>query len=83
MKKSELLKECARIMAFPEVAAWYEKNLQGQPQSETIKTLEIALADGKISIRAALSIALVTGFQWNVKDHPFPRIQQFPGEPKQ
>ena len=66
-KKDELLKECARIMESPGVIAWYQQNLKSQPQSETIKALEKGVSSGKLSLKAALSIALIVGVQWDVK----------------
>jgi hypothetical protein len=66
-KKIELLKECAKIMQTPAVAKWYEENLEKKPQYETINSLQCGVESGKLTIREALSIALIVGVQWNEK----------------
>jgi len=67
MKKSELLKECVKILEKPHIKQWYDKELKGKPQHETINSLEKAVRDGILTIREALSIAFIVGVQWNVK----------------
>jgi len=67
MKKNELLKECAKIFEKPSVEQWYEENMRGKPQAETINDLERGVKSGKLSLRDALSIALIVGVQWYEK----------------
>jgi hypothetical protein len=49
------------------VTQWYDENLKGKPQVETINSLSHGIASGKLSIDEALSLALVIGYQWNEK----------------
>lgn len=67
MKKIELLKACVEILERPKVSQWYSENLEKKSQSDTINSLVDGVSKGKISIREALSIALVVGAQWNEK----------------
>jgi hypothetical protein len=66
-KKNELLKECLKVMQDPSVEKWYSENLAKKPQIETIRILEQAVLSEDITVKAALCIALVVGFQWDVK----------------
>jgi len=66
-KKDELLKELLEIMKRPNVEQWYNKNLKGKPQCNTINSLIVGIITDKISTKEALTLALVTGIQWNVK----------------
>lgn len=66
-KKSELIKECIEILAKPNISTWYDKNLKGTPQYQTINLLEKAIKENQLSIKEALAICLIVGFQWNVK----------------
>jgi hypothetical protein len=66
-KKNELLKECLKVMQDPSVEKWYNENLAKKPQIETIRILEQAVLSEDITVEAALCIALVVGFQWDVK----------------
>lgn len=67
MKKAKLLKECASVLQIPKVETWYQKNLHGKNQGETINSLEKAIEENELTIREALSIALIVGVQWDVK----------------
>lgn len=67
MEKEELLKECINVFRTTKVMEWYKENLEKKPQYETINSLEIAVSNGKLTVREALSIALIVGVQWNVK----------------
>jgi hypothetical protein len=67
LNKKELLKECVKIMATPKVEKWYTENLETKSQKETIDTLIQAYNKGELTLREALSIALIVGYQWNVK----------------
>jgi hypothetical protein len=67
MKKNELLKECAKVLEIPRVAKWYKDNLETKSQADTIVTLKVGIGSREISVTEALTIALITGVQWNVK----------------
>jgi len=67
MKKNELLKECVEQLKQPNVMAWYEKNLERKPQYETINALIEAIENKELSLKEALSIALIVGIQWKEK----------------
>ena len=66
-KKKELLKECIKILENPKVERWCKENLEGRSQYETVNSLQDGVSSGQLSIREALSIALVVGVQWNEK----------------
>ena len=66
-QKKKLLKECAKTLEKPNVSKWYAKKLEGKPQGDTIKTLEKAIVKRELLPREALSVALIVGYQWNVK----------------
>jgi hypothetical protein len=67
MKKNELLKECAKQLNQPNIKAWYQKNLTGKPQYKTINALTEAIEKKELSLKEALSIALIVGVQWKEK----------------
>ena len=66
-RKKELLKECGKILETSNVAYWYKENLQSQSQYDTINMLIRGIKREEISLREGLSIALIVGFQWNIK----------------
>lgn len=66
-KKNELLKECLELITDPKVVTWYNKNLLGKTQYNTLKSLETAIQNNELTLMEALSIALITGVQWDVK----------------
>jgi hypothetical protein len=66
-KKDELLKECLEIMKRPSIEKWYNQNLKGKPQCNTINSLIVGIITDKISTKEALALALVIGIQWNEK----------------
>ena len=67
-KKKELLKECIEILKKnPKVERWYQENLENRPQKETINSLQNGVSKGHLSIREALSIAIVVGLQYYEK----------------
>jgi hypothetical protein len=66
-KKMEFLKECVKVLEEGDGAKWYDENMKGKAQSETINDLEHGISSGKLTIREALSIALIVGVQWNEK----------------
>ena len=65
--KKELLKDCIKIFQTQNVAYWYKENLQSQSQYDTINSLIRGIKREEISLREGLSIALIVGFQWNIK----------------
>ena len=67
MKKNELLKECVKIMETPKVAKWHSQVMEKTPQVETIAQLDAAIDLKHLTNKEALAIALVVGFEWNVK----------------
>ena len=67
MNKRELLKECVAVLKTRKVNQWYKENLEGNSQGESINSLEVAVSNDKLSIREALSVALVVGIQWDEK----------------
>jgi len=66
-KKSELLKECVKLLSTPKVEHWYKEHLESTRQVETINILERAVSTGELSLREALSVCLVVGVQWHDK----------------
>ena len=66
-KKNELLKKCAKIFKQTHVENWYRKNLEGKPQHDTINVLEKAVQNKELTVKEALSIALIVGVQWYEK----------------
>lgn len=64
--KIELLKECAELLKG-KAGKWYDDNMKGKSQYETINDLERGIQSGKLTMREALSIALIVGVQWNEK----------------
>jgi len=66
-KKEELIKECAKILQSPKVSKWYKEYLEAKSQVYTIDSLEFGVSRGKLTLREALSIALIVGVQWNIK----------------
>lgn len=65
--KNELLKECAKILQSSKVSKWYKKHLESEPQYETINELAFGVFQEELTVREALSIALIVGVQWNIK----------------
>lgn len=65
--KDKLLKECTKILQNPKVELWYNRNLLSKPQEHTVTELSKAVKSKALSVEEALSIALVVGFEWNVK----------------
>ena len=70
--KEQLITECVEILKIPRVEKWYQENLEGKTQGETISSLLKGIAIEKISTHEALSIALIVGFQWEKK---FPGVK--------
>jgi hypothetical protein len=66
-KKAELLKEIVLMIAKPKIQKWYAENLEKYPQAETINALEKGLINNELTYREALSLAILTGVQWNEK----------------
>lgn len=66
MNKDILLKICSETLAKTKVQVWYNKNLEDKPQENTITQLLKGIADNEISIREALHISFIVGFQWSV-----------------
>lgn len=66
-KKDILLKECIEVMATPKVTAWYEAHLTTRAQADTVNDLTRAIVTGELTAREALSIALIVGYQWDLK----------------
>lgn len=64
MKKDVLLKECVSIMRSEKVEKGYNKIMKGHPQEDTISVLEKAIENNELTIKAALVISFVVGFQW-------------------
>lgn len=64
MKKDVLLKECVSIMRSEKLEKWYNKNLKGKPQENTISVLEKAVESNELTIKEVLVISFVIGFQW-------------------
>lgn len=67
MKKDKLLKECVEVMKKPHVEKWYSTNMEKQSQSESITKLEQAVINHDLVLHDALCLALVVGYQWDVK----------------
>jgi len=67
MNKKEYLAQAIRILKDPKVVAWYDENLKGDRQINTIETLEKGIIWKKITLKEGLTIALIVGVQWNVK----------------
>ena len=64
MKKDVLLKECVNIMHSEKLEKWYNKNMKGKSQENTISVLEQAVKNNELTIKEALVISFVVGFQW-------------------
>lgn len=67
MKTKEILKKAKDVLLSDHVAAWYEKHLMGKKQSDTVEILEKGIEKGEISMREALYISFIVGFQWHEK----------------
>lgn len=72
MDKKEYVKQLVQVLKDPKLAAWYDENMKGDRQVNTIETLEKGISEKKITLKEGLTIALVVGIQWTVK---------FPGTP--
>ena len=57
----------AKIFEIPRVEQWYSDVMETRPQAESVADLTKGVADGRITISEAVSMALVIGFQWNEK----------------
>jgi len=66
-EKKLALKKCIEVLKSPYVSKWYDANLTSTPQSETISTIEKGVERGEISVKEALVISFLVGYQWNVK----------------
>lgn len=66
-KKDILLKECARIMDATKVTLWYTDHLEKRSQLETLNELTKAVVTGELTAREAVAVALVVGYQWDIK----------------
>lgn len=66
MGKERLLLECTDILKTEKVSKWYDEHLKSESQAETLNQLEMGVRGGKLTVREALSIALIVGVQWNV-----------------
>ena len=64
MKKDVLLKECLSIMRSEKLEKWYNKNMKGKPQENTISVLEKAVESNELTIKEVLVVSFVIGFQW-------------------
>ena len=64
--KNVLLKECLLTLKKPHVEKWYLANMKGKPQVETIKQLLNGIVEGTLTLKDALQIALIVGYQWNI-----------------
>ena len=64
MKKDILLKECISIMRSEKLEKWYNKNMKGEPQENTISVLEKAMKNNELTIKEVLIISFIVGFQW-------------------
>ena len=65
--KRELVRQCAEILARPNVSKWYSENLEGKPQGDILDQLETATHNGQLSPREIIAIALIVGLQFKEK----------------
>jgi hypothetical protein len=65
--KRELVKQCAEILARPNVTKWYKENLEGKPQGDILKQLESAIYHTQLSSEEIIAIALIIGLQYSEK----------------
>jgi len=65
-KNRLLLKECAEILKDPKVFEWYSLNMVNKNQGDTVNHLLQGVEEGHLTVRQALLIALLVGFQWSV-----------------
>ena len=65
--KDILIDDVKEVMTHPGAIAFYEANLTGAPQKDTIKALAQGLRNGELTIEEALSVAFLVGLQWKVK----------------
>lgn len=65
MKTKEILEKAKKVVLLERVAAWYGKHMAGEKQSDTVETLVWGVDRGDISIREALYISFIVGFQWH------------------
>jgi hypothetical protein len=67
MTKDDLMRESIKTLRDPKVSEWYGKNLEGHDQGDTVKDLWRGVERKEITVVQALHIALVCGYQWNLK----------------
>ena len=65
--KKELLQKCKETLENTRIFKWYDKNLTGDNQGNTIQSLMLGIEHKEITVEEALYIALLVGVQWNVK----------------
>ena len=65
--KKQLIKECLIVLKRSHVEQWYQENLEGKDQKETINSLMIGVNSQSITEYEALCIAFIVGFQWTEK----------------
>ena len=67
MSKDSLLKKCTETLKQKKVSQWYNENLEGKPQVDTLDSLGKGFLSGKLSLIEALTLAFIVGFQWSIK----------------
>lgn len=73
MNKNRLLVECVEFMKnSPHVQKWYDENLKGENQAETINSLMKGIEEKKLTVKEALFIAFIVGLQWKEKFEGIP-----------
>lgn len=65
MNKDILLKICSETLQKVKVQVWYNEKMKDKPQENTITQLLKGISDNEISIREALHISFIVGYQWN------------------
>ena len=70
--KASMLKRWASVLTDPKVQVWYQLNMESHPQSETVSILIDAVEMKQLTLKEALSIAVIVGYQWNIKFEGIP-----------
>jgi len=70
--KASMLKRWASVLTDPKVQAWYQLNMESHPQGETVSILIDAVEMKQLTLKEALSIAVIVGYQWNIKFEGIP-----------
>ena len=65
MKTEEMLKKSLEVLKTEKVGIWYGKNLHGNKQSDTIESLEKGIENEELTVKEALFMAWLVGFQWH------------------